>query len=160
MAKHSAGILMYRLKNDRLEVFLVHPGGPFWAGKDEHAWSIPKGELLTGESSLEAAKREFEEETSMAVNGDFFDLGTLKQSSGKQIRAWAVEGDCNPADVKSNPFSMEWPPHSGKTQSFPEIDKGAWFGCKAAREKLHKGQVEFLDRLLKRIGYDEEGKNR
>ena len=160
MGKHSAGVLMYRFKDRGLEVFLVHPGGPFWTKKDEHAWSIPKDELSAGETPLEAARREFEEETSMAVDGDFSDLGTLKQPSGKQVRAWAVEGDCDPADVKSNQFSMEWPPHSGKTQSFPEIDKAAWFDYETARDKLHKGQAAFLDRLLEKVGNGEMGKDR
>ena len=157
MAKQSAGILLYRRRNDDLEVFLVHPGGPFWVNKDDHAWSVPKGEPLPDEDLLEAAKREFEEETGFTVNGSFLDLGTSKQPGGKYVHVWAIEGDCDPADVKSNPFSMEWPPKSGKTQSFPEIDRAAWFRHKTAKEKLHKGQVQFVDRLLERIGEGGQG---
>ncbi|MCK4787716.1 MAG: NUDIX domain-containing protein [Desulfobacteraceae bacterium] len=151
MAKHSAGILMYRLSSGSVEVFLVHPGGPFWAKKNLAAWSIPKGEFSTNEDPLEAAKREFEEETGFSGSGNFLPLETLKQPSGKVIHAWAVEGDCDASTTKSNTFSMEWPPKSGKQQEFPEIDKAGWFSTKIAKEKLHKGQVELIDRLLKKL---------
>jgi predicted NUDIX family NTP pyrophosphohydrolase len=157
MAKQSAGILMYRFTNSELQVFLVHPGGPFWRNKDRRAWSIPKGERLPDEDPLEAAKREFEEETGLAVRGDFLYLGSTKQSSGKRIDVWAIEGDCDPAQIESNTFSMEWPPGSGKRQNFPEIDKAAWFGHETARDKLHAGQGVFVDMLLEKLGLGRQG---
>jgi len=129
------------------EVFLVHPGGPFWAGKDEGAWSIPKGEYDPGEDPLEAAKREFQEETGFGVKGEFLPLAPRKQPSGKIISAWAVEGDCDPSALRSNLFSMEWPPRSGKQQEFPEVDRAGWFSIPAARGKILKGQIPFLDEL-------------
>ena len=150
MAKHSAGILMYR-RREGIEVFLVHPGGPYWAKKDAGVWSIPKGELTSEEDPLEAAKREFKEETSFGVNGHFIPLTPLKQPSRKVVHAWAVKGDCDPATIKSNTFSMEWPPHSGRNQEFPEVDRAGWFTVEAARKKLSKGQVGFLEELLKAI---------
>jgi predicted NUDIX family NTP pyrophosphohydrolase len=147
--KLSAGIVLYRRKEDRLEVFLVHSGGPFWAKKDAGAWSIPKGEYLPDEDPLAAARREFQEETGFALPpGDLEPLGTIKQRGGKLVSAWALEGDC-PADaIRSNSFSMEWPPKSGKTQEFPEIDRAAWFSMETAREKQLAGQHAFLDRLI------------
>ncbi|UCH94688.1 MAG: NUDIX domain-containing protein [Candidatus Aminicenantes bacterium] len=152
MTKHSAGILMYRFREDSLEVFLVHPGGPFWARKDEGAWSIPKGEFdVENEDPLEAAKREFEEETGFALEGDFISLDTLKQSSMKIVHAWAVEGDCDAAKIKSNTFSMEWPPRSGKQQEFPEVDRAGWFDVETAKIKLLKGQTAFIDKLLEKL---------
>jgi predicted NUDIX family NTP pyrophosphohydrolase len=153
MAKQSAGILMYRRTHGRLEVFLVHPGGPFWAKKDLAAWSLPKGEFTPDEEPLAAAKREFEEETGIPLPADatFTPLTPVKQSGGKVIHAWAVDGDCDPACVKSNSFSMEWPPRSGKQQDFPEVDRAEWFPAEVAREKVHKGQRGLLDELMRLI---------
>jgi predicted NUDIX family NTP pyrophosphohydrolase len=132
-------------------VFLVHPGGPFWAKKDFGAWSIPKGEYLEDEDPLEAAKREFEEETGFAPGEHFVEVGELKQPSGKLVRAWAFEGDCDPAKLRSNTFSMEWPPRSGRKIEVPEVDRGSWFTIEDARSRLLTGQREFLDRLLQKI---------
>ena len=143
----SAGLLMYRYAQSTLEVFLVHPGGPFWAGKDKGAWSIPKGLIGPGEDSLEAAKREFEEETSIAPSEPFICLGEIRQKSGKRIFAWAFHGRADLPLVKSNLFTMEWPPHSGVKKDFPEIDKGEFFSLPEARRKINQSQVQFLDRL-------------
>jgi predicted NUDIX family NTP pyrophosphohydrolase len=152
MTKHSAGILMFRSREDILEVLLVHPGGPFWAKKDEGVWSIPKGEFnIDTEDPLGAARREFEEETGFTPEGDFISLGTLAQSSMKIVQAWAVEGDCDAAHIKSNTFSMEWPPRSGKQQEFPEIDRAGWFDIETAKTKILKGQTAFIDRLLEQL---------
>lgn len=145
--KSSAGILLYRRGSSGLEVFLVHPGGPFWAKKDLGAWSLPKGEIEEGEEPLAAARREFVEETGFAVEGDFRPLRPLKQKSGKTIVAWAVEGDCDPAELRSSMFSMEWPPRSGRRQEFPEADRGAWFPLEEARQRIVAGQAPFLDEL-------------
>jgi len=145
---------MYRFREMKLQVFLVHPGGPFWARKDKAAWSIPKGEFDDLEAPLEAAKREFQEETGISVTGDFIDLGEVKQPGRKIIYVWAVEGDCDPAAIKSNTFEMQWPPKSGKYKSFPEVDRAGWFSLGAAREKLHKGQVVLIDRLAEKLGVD------
>ncbi|HMA85707.1 MAG TPA: NUDIX domain-containing protein [Desulfosalsimonadaceae bacterium] len=154
MTKKSAGIFMYRFREMKLQVFLVHPGGPFWSRKDKAAWSIPKGEFDDLEAPLEAAKREFQEETGMPVTGDFINLGEIKQPGRKIIYVWAVEGDCDPAAIKSNTFEMQWPPNSGKYKSFPEVDRAGWFSLGAAREKLHKGQVVLIDRLAEKLGVD------
>lgn len=150
--KRSAGILLYRRAGGSLEVFLVHPGGPFWAGKDEGAWSIPKGEYAEGEDPLAAARREFREETGFAVDGPFRPLAAVRQPSGKIISAWAVEGDCDPALLTSNTFSLVWPPRSGRRVEFPEVDRGGWFGLTDATAKLAKGQVPFLEELRRRLG--------
>jgi predicted NUDIX family NTP pyrophosphohydrolase len=148
MTKHSAGILMFRSRGSSLEVFLVHPGGPFWAKKDEGAWSIPKGEFnIDSEDPLEAAKREFAEETGFALAGDFISLDTLAQSGMKIVHAWAVAGDCDASQIKSNTFTMEWPPRSGKQQEFPEVDRAEWFEIETAKTKILKGQTPFIDRL-------------
>jgi predicted NUDIX family NTP pyrophosphohydrolase len=155
MAKKSAGLLMFRRVSGGVEVFLVHPGGPFWARKDEGAWSIPKGEYAPGEDPLETARREFQEETGFQASGEFIPLTSLKQPSGKVISAWALEGDCDAASIRSNTFSMEWPPRSGKQQEFPEVDRAGWFTIPAAKEKILKGQAPFLEELkeiLKRKG--------
>ena len=147
MPKTSAGLLLYRRRGEGLEVFLVHPGGPFWATKDLGAWSLPKGELSEGEDPLAAAVREFTEETGFPIDGEFRALTPLRQPSGKTILAWAVEGDCDPAQLRSNMFSMEWPPKSGKTQEFPEVDRASWFPIDEARKRIIAGQAPFLDEL-------------
>jgi predicted NUDIX family NTP pyrophosphohydrolase len=151
MAKQSAGLLLYRDNAGQLEVLLIHPGGPFWAKKDDGAWSIPKGEFTDDEDPLTAAKREFAEETGMTPIGDAISLDSLRQPSGKLVHAWAVQGDFAPAQLVSNTFTMEWPPKSGKQQSFPEVDRAAWFPLATARRKILKGQVAFLDRLQERV---------
>ncbi len=140
MPKLSAGIVLFRRRPTGLEVMLVHPGGPFWAKKDEGAWSIPKGLADEGEDLLAAAKREFLEETGMTVVGEFLDLGAHKQSSGKTIVAWACEGEFDPASLKSNTFSLEWPPRSGRMADFPEVDRAAWYSIDEALVKINKGQ--------------------
>jgi predicted NUDIX family NTP pyrophosphohydrolase len=147
MAKHSAGLLLYRRGPEGLEVFLVHPGGPLWAGKDEGAWSIPKGEYILSEDPLTAGRREFKEETGFVPEGEVIPLTSLKQSSGKIVQAWALEGDCDAGAIRSNPFTMEWPPRSGRRQEFPEVDRAAWFSLEVARRKITKGQVGFLEEL-------------
>lgn len=145
--KTSAGVLLYRRRGATLEVFLVHPGGPFWAKKDLGAWSLPKGEIAAGEDPPEAAKREFTEETGFAVEGELRPLPPLRQPGGKIIVAWAVEGDCDPAELRSNTFEMEWPPRSGKRRAFPEVDRGEWFSLDEARRRILPGQAPFLDAL-------------
>ena len=151
MAKKSAGLLLYRRSSTSFEVLLVHPGGPFWARKDIGAWSIPKGEYQPGEDSLDAAKREFEEETGISVDGTFSPLTPLKQPGGKLVEAWAIEGDLDTAAIRSNTFSIEWPPHSGKQQEFPEVDRAEWFTIEAAKEKILKGQAPFLAELQQKV---------
>lgn len=145
--KRSAGVLLFRRIKEKLEVFLVHPGGPFWAKKDVGAWSIPKGEYREGEDAFTAAKREFQEETGFHVEGEFIALGEAKQPGGKVITAWALEHDLDASLVRSNMFELEWPPRSGKKREFPEVDAAAWFPLLVAEEKLLKGQLEFLRRL-------------
>ncbi len=147
MSKHSAGLLMYRRRQGVIEVFLVHPGGPFWAKKDLGAWSLPKGEFDPEEDALAAARREFAEETGFAAEGEFIPLTPRKQPSGKIIQAWAFAGDCDPGAVKSNTFTQEWPPRSGRQQEFPEIDRAGWFTLEEAKDKIIKGQVGFLEEL-------------
>jgi predicted NUDIX family NTP pyrophosphohydrolase len=152
VAKRSAGILLYRVMRGAPEVLLVHPGGPFWARRDAGAWSIPKGEYEPGDDPRTGARREFEEETGAALPpGELIDLGSVKQKGGKVVSAWAAEGDLDADAVRSNTFTMEWPPRSGRTVEFPEIDRAGWFGVDAAREKLVAAQAEFLDRLLERL---------
>jgi predicted NUDIX family NTP pyrophosphohydrolase len=153
VAKRSAGILLYRITGGAPEVLLVHPGGPYWARKDAGSWSIPKGEYGDGEDPRACALREFEEETGTALPaGELIELGEVKQKSGKVVTAWAAEGDLDADAVSSNTFTMEWPPRSGRTAEFPEIDRAGWFGVGAAREKLVPAQMELLDRLLERLG--------
>lgn len=152
--KESAGILMYRYCASTLEIFLVHPGGPFWKNKDIGAWSIPKGEFDKGEDPLEAAKREFHEETGFAVNGSFIALGPVRQAGGKLVYAWATEGDCKAESIKSNSFTMEWPPRSGRRKEFPEVDRAGWFSVGLAREKILKGQLMLLDELQRKLKGD------
>ena len=150
MAKRSAGLLLFKRRDGKVQVFLVHPGGPFWRKKDAGAWSIPKGEYEEGEDPLAAAKREFEEETGIKPQGKFIALGEIKQPSGKVVSAWAFEGDCSPKEIQSNTFSMEWPPKSGHKREFPEVDRADWFILDDARRRIVKGQVGFLDRLMAR----------
>lgn len=141
-------MLLFRRREGRLEVLLVHPGGPFWAGKDRGAWSIPKGEHDPGEDPLAAAMREFAEETGFPVPaGPFWPLTPRKQKSGKVIRAFAAEGEVRPEELASNLFSLEWPPRSGQIRQFPEVDRAAWFPLEQAREKIHPGQAGFLEEL-------------
>lgn len=148
MPKRSAGILLYRRRGETVEVLLAHPGGPFWMRKDDGAWSIPKGEYEEGEDPLAAARREFSEETGFAeLPGPFVALGEIRQGGGKVVTAWAAEGEFDPATLRSNTFTLEWPPRSGKLQEFAEIDRAAWFPRDAAAAKILKGQHEFLKRL-------------
>ena len=149
--KNSAGILLYRVRDSSLEVFLVHPGGPFWMKKDAAAWSIPKGEFEKHEEPLIAAKREFEEETGMTLEGNFAALTPVKQPGGKLVYAWAVEGDCDAASIRSNTFLLEWPPRSGRRQEFPEVDRAEWFPLARAKEKIGKGQTALLDELEQKL---------
>jgi predicted NUDIX family NTP pyrophosphohydrolase len=145
--KSSAGLLLFREREGCLEVFLVHPGGPLWEGKDLGAWSIPKGRIEPGESALETAKREFEEETGLKPSGDFIPLQPVTQKSGKVVQAWAFEGDCDPSAIKSNVFTMEWPPRSGRRASFPEVDRAAFFSVEEAGAKINSAQARFVDEL-------------
>ena len=155
MAATSAGILLFREIAGTLEVLLVHPGGPFWTNKDDGAWSIPKGEFAVSEDPLAAAKREFAEELGTALSGPFVELGCVRQSSAKTVYAWGIRGDFDPANLKSNTFTMEWPPKSGRQQEFPEVDRAAWFTLDVARDKIHRGQRPFLDRLEKSLQCDD-----
>jgi predicted NUDIX family NTP pyrophosphohydrolase len=148
LSKQSAGVLLFRHRNGVLEVFLVHPGGPFWARKDDGAWSIPKGEIESGEDALAAARRELAEETGLAVDGDFLPLVPVKQKSGKVVHAWAVRGDADPATITSNTFT-----HNGR--EYPEVDRAAWFSLAEARRKLLPGQVPLLDELDRRVSAGE-----
>jgi predicted NUDIX family NTP pyrophosphohydrolase len=147
----SAGLLMYRKFGSVLEVFLVHPGGPFWTKKDRGAWSIPKGLVGEGEDKLEAAKREFTEETSILASEPFIYLGEIRQKSGKRVYGWAFAGNCDSSQVKSNTFTLEWPPKSGRRQEFPEVDKAEFFSLSEARHKINQSQTEFLDKLEKHL---------
>ncbi len=151
MIQHSGRILLYKYIDNQLQVLLVHPGGPFWAKKDPGSWSIPKGLFESDESPLEAAKREFLEETGFEIDGSFQELGEIKQPSGKIIHAWAICKDLDAAKIKSNVFSMEWPKGSGKIKEFPEINKGQWFSIEEAKKKILPGQLGFIDRLLEKL---------
>jgi predicted NUDIX family NTP pyrophosphohydrolase len=150
--KRSAGILVWRQRDGVPELFLVHPGGPFWKNKDDGAWSIPKGEIDPEEGSLEAARREFEEETGQAIDGDFTPLDPVKIASGKVIEAWAIEHDLDASAIRSNTFEIEWPPRSGQRQSFPEVDRAAWFSGPLALQKITPGQMPLLTQLLEKLG--------
>ncbi len=153
MAKQSAGILVYRRRNNSVEVLLVHPGGPFWAKKDKGSWSLPKGEFEQYEDPLTAAKREFREEIGQAPPSDKpIELGSTKNKSGKTIYAWGLAGDLDVAHIKSNTFNMEWPPNSGQTQEFPEVDRAGWFTPQQASIKLNPAQVVFVERLAEQLG--------
>jgi predicted NUDIX family NTP pyrophosphohydrolase len=157
MPEQSAGILMYRRRRRVPEFLLVHPGGPFWANKDDGVWSIPKGLFESGEDAFAAAKREFEEETGQRADGEFLALGSFKQPSGKTIWAWAVEGDFDLTSFRSNMFSMVWPPKSGRVQQFPEADRAGWFGPLPALRKVTKGQVAIVEALLAKLGEAAKG---
>ena len=150
MSKQSAGILLFRRTNGP-EVLLVHPGGPFWKNKDEGAWSIPKGEFELHEDVLEAAKREFIEETGKELSGKFLALEPVKMKSGKIVHAFAIEGNMDEKNIRSNEFEMEWPPRSGKRSFFPEVDKAAWFDIPTARKKINAAQVPLLDQLVNKL---------
>jgi predicted NUDIX family NTP pyrophosphohydrolase len=148
MKKKSAGILLYRLKNKKPEVLLVHPGGPFWKNKDDGSWTIPKGEVNDDEEFLTAAIREFHEETGTMLQGDFIELTPVRQKSGKQVYAWALQGDLDESAIQSNFFEIEWPPKSGKKQSFPEIDRAGWFSIEEANKKINDSQTALLAELF------------
>jgi predicted NUDIX family NTP pyrophosphohydrolase len=157
--KQSAGLVLVREQDGRLEVLLVHPGGPFWAKKDLGAWTIPKGEIGKGEDPLTAARREFEEETGMRPEGEAQPLAPRRQAGGKMVHAWMLRGDIDPALVKSNTFSLEWPPRSGRRQEFPEIDRAAWFTLDEARRRILKSQAPFLDDLERIVSGPGEGRS-
>ncbi len=151
----SAGLLIYRRGAGGLEVFLVHPGGPFWRKKDQGAWSIPKGVVTDGEDPFAAAQRELREETGFEVTGPFLALPSVRQVGGKVVKAWAVEAEVDPERIASNTFTMEWPPRSGRQQTFPEVDRAAWFTVAEARERINAGQVPLLEALEATIGSDQ-----
>lgn len=157
MTVHSAGILLYRVTTGNTEVFLVHPGGPYWAKKDEGAWSIAKGIVNPGEDPLAAAQREFREETGFAPRGDFRPLGSFRLPSGKQMTVWALEGDCDPAELASGYFSMIWPPKQGGQQKFPEVDRGAWFRREQALTRIVPGQRPIIESFFSRAGMGRHG---
>jgi predicted NUDIX family NTP pyrophosphohydrolase len=148
MLKQSAGLLLYRKTNGELQIFLVHPGGPFFKNKDAGVWSIPKGEFMNDEDALTAAKREFKEETGHTIDGNFIPLNPVTLKSGKTVYAWAIEGDIEAQNICSNLFEMEWPPKSGKKQSFPEIDRGGWFDIDEAKVKINAGQVGLIESFI------------
>ncbi|HLI35248.1 MAG TPA: NUDIX domain-containing protein [Terriglobia bacterium] len=151
MPKISAGLIMYRKQKGRVEVLLVHPGGPFWARKDAGAWSIPKGEVNSGENELATAQREFEEEIGLPPKGPFLPVGEVQLKSGKVVRAWAFEGSLDPSTIRSNTFRMEWPPRSGRLQDFPEIDLAGFFSIEEAKEKINPAQIALLETLMEKI---------
>ena len=160
MPKRSAGLLMYRVRGRNIEVFLVHPGGPFWETKDKGAWTIPKGQFFEDEEPLEAAKREFQEETSFIPRGEFLSLGTIRQLSGKLVEAWAFEGDCNPDELKSITCEVEWPPRSKRMIEVPEVDRGRWFSIEGARVAILAAQAPFLASLCAALSCDDSGQLR
>jgi predicted NUDIX family NTP pyrophosphohydrolase len=153
MTVHSGGILLFRRLAGRLQLMLVHPGGPYWEHKDAGVWSIPKGLFEENEKPLDAARREFAEETGFEAEGEFIELGELVQPSKKVVHAWALERDLDTTRIKSNTFSLEWPPDSGHVEDYPEIDKGQWFDIDEARKKISRGQAGFIDRLIDRLQY-------
>jgi predicted NUDIX family NTP pyrophosphohydrolase len=152
MAKLSAGLLLFRRRNGGLEVLLVHPGGPYWARKDDGAWSIPKGEIEPGEDRLARARREFAEETGFTLEGPFLPLAPVRQAGGKAVHAWAVEGEIDAGAIRSNSFCLEWPPRSGRVREFAEVDRAEWFDLAAARRKINPGQRALLDELERVLG--------
>jgi predicted NUDIX family NTP pyrophosphohydrolase len=149
--RKSAGILLFRKKENYFEFFLVHPGGPFWKGKENGAWSIPKGEFGNEEDPLNTARREFEEETGKKINGDFISLDPVQQKGGKRVYAWAVEGNIDHESIVSNEFKQEWPYKSGKWQNFPEVDKAGWFEYETASRLINPAQTAFLDDLIEKL---------
>jgi len=151
MAKQSAGVLLYRFIEDQLQVFMVHPGGPFFRNKDEGSWSIPKGEFTDDENPLEAAKREFWEETTQKIDGDFIKLTPIRQQGRKTVHEWADQGDIDHKTIVSNTFEIEWPPRSGKKQAFPEIDKAAWFDIETAITKINPAQAGLVNELVLKV---------
>lgn len=152
MPQKSAGILVYKQSEGELLFFLVHPGGPFFANKEKGVYTIPKGLIEDGEDPLSSAIREFKEETSLLVDGDFIPIGSIVQKGGKIVQGWAIAADIDPTQIKSNMFSMEWPPKSGKMQQFPEVDKGGWYNLEAALQLINVQQQQFLDRLIEIVG--------
>jgi len=159
MKKQSAGILAYRFRNEHCEVFLIHPGGPYWKNRDRDAWSIPKGEFDEGERPFDAALREFQEETGHEVDGDFWELEPVIQKGGKTVYAWAVEADLDAGNITSNTFKMEWPPKSGQYKDFPEADKAEWIPVDEAQERMFKGQEPLIDQLAETLELDMENRN-
>lgn len=153
MAKQSAGILLYRFRDNQLQVFLIHPGGPFFSKKDNGSWSVPKGEFNNDEKPLDAAKREFMEETGQPIEGKFLELEPVIQKAGKKVYAWAVEGNIDHKAIVSNLFEMEWPPRSGKKQTFPEVDKASWFDVEEAKAKINVAQFGFVEELIRTINF-------
>jgi predicted NUDIX family NTP pyrophosphohydrolase len=151
MSVHSGGILLFKFVDGGLRVVLVHPGGPFWAKKDAGAWSIPKGIIEESEAGLDAARREFKEETGFDVDGDFIELGQLKQLGGKIVHAWALESELDVKNIRSNTFRLQWPKNSGSVKEYPEIDKAEWFDVDQAKKKILKGQAQFIDRLVEKL---------
>jgi predicted NUDIX family NTP pyrophosphohydrolase len=160
MITFSAGILLFRFRNEKLEVMLVHPGGPFWTHKDDGVWSIPKGLPEGNENPLDTARREFKEETGFEVDGDFIDLGELNQSSVKRVHVWAREKDLDTADIVSNTITYEWPKDSGKIREVPEVDKAFWFDVELAKNKIIKGQIGFIDKLIEIVKLSERKASR
>ncbi len=157
MAKESAGLLIYRKREGKLQFLLVHPGGPFWKNKDAGAWTIPKGEIAAGEDPLAAARRECLEELGFEAAGDFLPLNPIQQKGGKVVRAWAVEAEWDSAQLKSNTFSLEWPPRSGKQQEFPEVDQADFFSSEVARRKINPAQIPLLEELEEKLGRTQPG---
>jgi predicted NUDIX family NTP pyrophosphohydrolase len=155
MNKKSAGILLYRLLNKGIEFFLVHPGGPFFINKDTGTWSIPKGEFSDTENAFDAAIREFKEEIGIDLRGKAIELSPIKQKGGKQVFAWAIEGDLDPVNISSNSFTLEWPPKSGKFRDYPEVDKGDWFDYDRAKQKINPAQFLFIEELVKKLNLPE-----
>ncbi|PWU18786.1 MAG: NUDIX hydrolase [Verrucomicrobia bacterium] len=153
MPKESAGLLMYRRTADQLEVLLVHPGGPFWKNKDAGAWTIPKGEIAPGEEPLATAQREFQEEVGFEAKGPFLQLSPIQQKGGKIVHAWAFEGDCEPSQIKSNTFQIEWPPRSGRMTEFPEVDRAQFFTLDEARKRINPAQAALLAESAQKVQF-------
>lgn len=156
MGTYSHGILLFRFKNEKLEVMLIHPGGPIWAKKDYGVWSIPKGLPEGDEKPFDTAKREFKEETGFEVDGEFIDLGELNQSSNKIVHVWALQKDLDTRNIVSNTFTFEWPKNSGKIQKYPEADKAGWFDIELAKKKIRQEQIGFLDKLIIILDYPQK----
>lgn len=156
MSVRSGGIILYRFNEGRLQLMLVHPGGPFWKNKDEGVWSIPKGIYEESENPLDAAKREFREETGYMVDGEFIDLGEIKQPSHKIVHVWAMEKDIDTTNIVSSTFNLEWPRNSGQIKEYPEVDRGQWFEVPEAKKKILRGQQDFIDKLMEKLHYKTE----